>query len=97
MGTLALVFFAVVPSGRLLAPKEFPHPQLESRPHADLQRFLAQQQSQLQVYRWANADHSIVAIPIASAMEIIAQRGTKGYEPIASLPSYNPSPTGGQQ
>ena len=82
MGILAWVFFTIVPGNRILEPARFPQPRLQAHPSTDLQHFLDKQRSELTRYRWANADHSLVAIPIDRAMEIISQRGSKGYEPI---------------
>jgi len=84
MAVLAGIFFAVVPSQRAEAPQEFPQPRLRAHPSADLQQYLAKQREALNGYRWANSDHSLVAIPIERAMALIAERGAKGYEPIVA-------------
>jgi hypothetical protein len=86
MGMLALVFFTVVPRNLAPAPRQLPQPELQAHPGADLQQLLARQRSELSHYRWASPDHTLVAIPIERAMEIIAQRGPQGYAPIVAAP-----------
>ncbi len=56
---------------RMLAPA----PQLQVLPPADLERFRAQEDAQLNSYGWVDKPNGIVRIPIARAMELIAQRG----------------------
>ena len=91
MGIAAVVFFALVPDYTAPARKQFPEPQLQTDAPAALARYLAAQRDALGGYHWANAEHTLVAIPIERAMEIVAQRGADGYEPIAS-PHAPPAP-----
>lgn len=83
MGILALIFFNVVPADRTPAAQRAPEPRLQADRSGDMQQTLAKQRNQLAGYRWASSDHSLVAIPVERAMEIVAKRGAKGYEPIA--------------
>lgn len=96
MGILAWVFFTVEPGNRVPNLREFPEPKLQAHPAADLQRYLAKQRGGLSGYRWANSDHTLVAIPIERAMEIVAQRGPKGYEPIEPPQAMSPPQPGDQ-
>ncbi len=86
MGFFAFVFFALVPSDRTPPPSVFPQPRLQADRGADLQRLLDRQRTELNGYRWTSSDHTLVAIPIERAMAIIAERGTKAYEPIEPAP-----------
>jgi hypothetical protein len=90
MGILAFVFFTVAPGNRVPTPREFPEPRLQTHPFADLRKYLAKQRGELNRYRWAESDHTLVAIPIERAMEIIAQRGPNGYDPIESPQAASP-------
>lgn len=85
MGVLAFAFFSIAPNVRSPGPREFPAPQLQAHPSADLQQYIANQRAQLSGYRWANSDHTVVAIPIERAMGIIVQRGADGYQPVGSV------------
>lgn len=82
MGFFAFVFFALVPGDRTPPEVVFPQPRLQADRGADLQKLLDEQRKELASYRWANSEHSLVAIPVDRSMAIIAQRGAKAYEPI---------------
>jgi hypothetical protein len=59
-----------------------PHPMaidgatLQSAPQIDLARYRAEKQRLLDSTGWVDAQHGIARIPIADAMEILAQRAT---------------------
>lgn len=55
--------------------KVFPEPRLERNEPADLKAYRAAQQQVLDSYGWVDAQKGIVRIPIARAMELLAQRG----------------------
>lgn len=56
---------------------------LEVNPHARLVQFERENSAALDRYGWIDRDHDLVQIPIARAMELIAQRGLPGW-PAAS-------------
>ncbi len=86
LGGLGLVFRGTVPREAAAPPENFPQPQLQTAPADDLRSQLATQNARLTGYRWANADHTEVAIPITRAMELIAQRGERAYDPLQLPP-----------
>lgn len=94
MALLAWLFFATVPGQWAPTERSFPQPRLQAHPHDDLRQFLAQQHAQLSGYRWSDAEHTLFTIPIEHAMEIIARRGTQGYDPIPAAPP-TPQPKSG--
>jgi hypothetical protein len=53
----------------------FAAPRLSSSPRVDIDAYRAEKRAQLESYRWIDRDRGIVAIPIARAMELLAQRG----------------------
>ncbi len=70
--------------------RTFAEPRLQSDPSADLSRFQAVQRQQLSGYAWVDRREGLVRIPIDRAMDLIAARGAKAYEPLA--PPAEPSP-----
>ncbi len=53
----------------------FAAPQLQSSPRADMERFEAQQQKQLNGVYWIDQGHGVVHLPIADAMRKVAEEG----------------------
>jgi hypothetical protein len=96
IGILYAVYAGKVPPDHKPAVRQFPPPRLEGHPSAALDALLAKQRVELNRYGWANADRTLVKIPIERAMGIIAARGAHAYDPIESAqpPAANP-PTGG--
>jgi hypothetical protein len=95
MAILAWVFFVFTAGNRTPAPKPFPQPQLQVHGASDLKQLLSRQRAELNSYRWTDASHDFIAIPIERAMEIVAARGPQGYQPIAPprpAPSAQPKP-----
>jgi hypothetical protein len=92
IGILAFAYYTLVPRSGPPSPYNFPQPQLEAHPGVKLQQYLAQQQEHLNGYRWANSDHSFVAIPIDKAMAIITERGADAYGPITPPPQMQRQP-----
>jgi hypothetical protein len=90
-GAIGILYAIYATSGavsqKLPAPKVFPAPRSEPDPAAELHRLFAQQRQALSSYRWLNAEHTLVAIPIDRAMDLIAQRGDKAFAPIATVAS----------
>jgi len=68
------------PPSRIEAPAQDarqlpPEPRLEETPASDLQEMRAAEDQILTHYAWLDQDNGIVRLPIARAMELIAQRG----------------------
>jgi hypothetical protein len=89
-----------------VAIKDLPPPQTFAEPRVttsqaevfERERLASEQRQRLDTWRWANAEHTLVQIPIDRAMQLLAQRGNDAWAPL--LPSPTPalsSPTAGAQ
>ena len=63
---------SVPPQTGFVAP---PAPTLQQSPRRDLQEYLAQQNAELSGYKMVDPAAGVVTIPIARAIQLIAQRG----------------------
>jgi hypothetical protein len=105
IGALLLVAFAIgllyeiyqhsVPVKDLPRPQTFAEPRVTTSQAevAERKRLAAEQRRRLDTWRWANAEHSLVQIPIDRAMQLLAQRGHDAWAPL--LPG-DPSLSSGQ-
>ena len=55
--------------------KEPPEPRLQPNPPADLKTFRDAEEAILNGYAWVDPDKGMVRIPVARAMELVAQEG----------------------
>ena len=55
--------------------KEPPEPRLQPNPPMDLKNFREGEEAVLNGYAWVDPDKGIVRIPVARAMELVAQEG----------------------
>lgn len=90
------IFLYAVPADRVPQRRVFGPPRLEADSAVKLQALLSGQKQQLRSYGWANAEHTLVAIPIDRAMGIIARRGAQAYAPVTGSEASN-APAGGRQ
>jgi hypothetical protein len=68
--------YTVAPSVSAAAePQWFPGPRLQTAPEVDLATFRAREDEELNNYAWIDRRAGVVRIPIALAMNLIAQRG----------------------
>ena len=76
--------------------KVFPQPQLQTKPIQDLQAVRAAEDQVLNSYGWVDPQKGIVRIPIARAMELMAQRGlpSRQAEPVKADPVSEPTESG---
>jgi hypothetical protein len=94
VGSVIIGFYALyqsaVPIKALPAPQTFPQPRLQTDAGdaTERRRLAAEQTERLNVWRWANDQHTLVQVPIDRAMQLLAQKGADGYAPL--LP---PQPT----
>lgn len=56
-----------------------PGPHLQTNSEADLQRFRAEEDKQLNGYHWIDKQKGIVRIPIGMAMQKLARTGIEGF------------------
>lgn len=60
---------------RVKGGKQPPAPRLEETPVEDLRKFREAEDGKLNSYGWVDRTNGVVRIPIARAMELLAQRG----------------------
>ncbi|VTU33546.1 hypothetical protein H4CHR_03236 [Variovorax sp. PBS-H4] len=63
-------------SARLDYHATVPQPQLQSAPQPDLARYRAQKRQILESSGWVDRDHGVARIPIATAMDLLANPPT---------------------
>lgn len=66
--------------------KLFPEPQLQKTPIVDLKTIHAEEDKLLNGYAWVDPQKGVVRIPVAVAIEVLAQRGL----PSRSVPAASP-------
>jgi len=91
------IYDAAVPVKALRPPQTFPQPRVDTSDAALLHRLMAEQRRQLDTWRWADAEHTLVQIPIERAMRIVAQKGADGYAPLLPPQPALSSPQAGAQ
>jgi hypothetical protein len=79
---LDAIYRHVVPVKTVPAPQAFPQPRVDARDAEELRRLRAAQSKDLETWRWANDQHTLVQIPIERAMQLLAQKGAAGYDPL---------------
>jgi hypothetical protein len=80
----AVLYVRQLPANRLPPPELFPAPRVQIDEKALRLRLEAEQRSRLSGYHWENAHKTLIGIPVKRAMQILAARGAKAYDPIAS-------------
>jgi hypothetical protein len=65
-----------------------PEPRLQIQPNADWEKYQATEDSVLNSYGWVSREAGVVRLPIARALELVAERG---------LPARTPSAEGEEQ
>ncbi len=74
--------------------ENFPPPQLQPDPIADLNKFRDEEVRMLNSYDWVDKNNGIVRIPIDRAMQLTAQRGLPVRVPGQPIPAVPPPPSG---
>jgi hypothetical protein len=97
IGGLHALYQFGVPVKAPPAPQSFPQPRINARESEELHRRLGAQRQQLETWRWTDAEHSHVQIPIERAMRLLAQQGGNAYAPLLPPQPSLPSPTAGAQ
>lgn len=64
-----------------------PAPRLQSAPSQDYQQFRREEDERLHSYGWVDREHKVVRIPIARAMELLAERGEPKIDPPQKTPA----------
>lgn len=100
IGFLYEIYQHSVPIKDLPSPQTFAEPRVTTSQAevSERDRLASEQRRRLDTWRWANAEHTLVQIPIDRAMQLLAQRGNDAWAPL--LPSPTPalsSPTAGAQ
>ncbi|MFY9695666.1 MAG: hypothetical protein WA776_16565 [Xanthobacteraceae bacterium] len=99
IGGLYAVYDYDVPIKTVPSPKEFPQPRVVTQEAdiAELHRLAAAQNQRLKTWSWANAQHTLVQIPIDRAMKLLVQKGGDAYAPLLPPQGALSSPTAGAQ
>jgi hypothetical protein len=71
-----------LPERALPAPRQLPAPQVRTDERLLRQQIEKRQLALLAGYRWEDAGKTVIGIPIARAMQILAARGARAYDPL---------------
>jgi len=87
------IYNVSVPVKIVPAPQSFPQPQVVtgSAEAAQLHRLNADQARRLDSWRWANAKHTLVLVPIARAMQLLVAKGGDAWAPLETAPPASPA------
>ena len=66
--------------------ERIPAPRLQTLPDGLRDPEIARQQADLERFRWIDKARGAFQIPIAQAMRLVAERGTKAYDPVPASP-----------
>jgi hypothetical protein len=97
IGGLHALYQFSIPDKAPPAPEKFPQPRVNAGESEELHRLLAAQRRELETWRWADAEHTHVQIPIERAMRLLAQQGGNAYAPLLPPQPALSSPTSGAQ
>jgi hypothetical protein len=97
IGGLHALYQFNVPVKAPPAPERFPQPRVNARESDELHRLLSTQRRDLETWRWANDQHTLVQIPIERAMRLLAQQGGNAYAPLLPPQPALSSPAAGAQ
>lgn len=67
--------------------RAFPAPRLETRVGQSFDPLRQAQTRRLHEYAWVDRKNGLVRIPVERAMELVAARGAKAYDPVGPPPS----------
>ncbi len=88
MAGFALYFRSAIVADRIDQPLgTFPIPQIQPDPTQDYLGFRERQNQDLAGYAWVDRDKSLVHIPIARAMSLVAGKGATAYDPPDPAPA----------
>ncbi|MBE7244798.1 MAG: hypothetical protein INR63_07605 [Actinomycetospora chiangmaiensis] len=79
LAALRLYYTLTVSLPLMRPPRDFPQPQLQRAPAADLDALLADQKARLTGYGWVDRDNGVARMPIEEAMRRLAARGDAGF------------------
>jgi hypothetical protein len=72
---------------RTQAPKEPPEPRLQANPQSDMRQMVQEENEVLNHYGWVDPDRGVVRLPIARALDIVAQKGLPQFKATAETPA----------
>ncbi len=99
IGGFYAIYRHAVPIETVPAPQQFPQPRVVTSQDeiAQRRRLAAQQSERLRTWGWANDQHTLIAIPIERAMQLLVQKGQDAYAPLLPPQPALSSPTAGAQ
>jgi hypothetical protein len=91
IGFLFGIYQHSIPTKDIPPPQTFAEPRVTTSQAevSERERLASEQRQRLDTWRWANAEHTLVQIPIDRAMQLLAQRGNDAWAPL--LPSPTPA------
>ena len=80
---IGLFFFyqSLAHDATFVKANEFPSPRLETRSDGLRDPEIARQQADFDGFRWIDRTHGVFQVPIERAMQLVAARGAKAYDP----------------
>ena len=89
------IYNVSVPVKTVPAPRSFPQPQVvtDAADVAQLHRVNAEQARRLNSWRWADAKHTLVQVPVARAMQLLVAKGDNAWAPLETAPRAPVSPS----
>lgn len=99
IGFLYQIYQRSVPTKEMPTPEAFSQPRVApSRVEiAERERLTSEQKQSLEVWQWADPEHTLVQIPIERAMQMLAQRGNDAWAPLLPAKPALSSPIAGAQ
>ncbi|HEX3938584.1 MAG TPA: hypothetical protein VHX43_13850 [Xanthobacteraceae bacterium] len=99
IGGLYAIYDYSVPIKSVPPLQTFPQPRVvtSEADQAELHRLRAGQSKRLETWGWADDRHTLIQIPIARAMMLLAQKGKDAYAPLVPAQPALSSPTAGAQ
>lgn len=97
IGLLSMVYQREVPVKAPPTPQVFSQPRVDTQDVEERRRISAAQTSELETWRWVDAQHTLVQIPIERAMQLLVQKGADAYAPLLPPQPALSSPAAGAQ
>jgi hypothetical protein len=92
VGMLLGFYVWQLPERALPPPQQLPAPQVRTEERLLRQQLEAAQRERLSGYRWEDQQKNLIGIPIERAMQVLAGRGAKAYDPLIAPGTIAPSP-----
>jgi hypothetical protein len=71
---------------------QFPKPELQGNPGADMKKFLAEEGQVLDGYGWRDEKAHVARLPITRGIDAVVAKGLPVHKDIGSAPTTTPAP-----